>query len=160
LFCVRVGLSCSPVLCRGAVAYRETDTMSEVNTESTPRREERYALAVRGSNDGLWDWEESRNRVVTAPRFNEIVGRRIGAEAMTLNEWLSRIHPEDIDIYCDSIRAHLRGDTPPLRVRFSSGERRRRNTVGTEPRGRFTSSEWASVSDGRLTVGHHHPQGG
>lgn len=57
--------------------------------------QERYALAARGSNDGIWDWDMVNNTVYYSPRWREIVGCGEGDFSTGLNEWISRVHPDD-----------------------------------------------------------------
>lgn len=38
------------------------------------RSRERYALAARGANDGLWDWDIAEHRTYLSPRLYEILG--------------------------------------------------------------------------------------
>jgi diguanylate cyclase (GGDEF)-like protein/PAS domain S-box-containing protein/putative nucleotidyltransferase with HDIG domain len=76
--------------------------------------EERYALAVQGSNDGLWDWDLKKNEVFYSERWKSILGcepHEIGASP---DEWFNRIHPDDITSVKAVISAHIEGATPTL----------------------------------------------
>jgi diguanylate cyclase (GGDEF)-like protein/PAS domain S-box-containing protein len=73
--------------------------------------EERYALAVNGTNDGLWDWNLKTNRVYFSPRWKLMLGFQDSEIGNKLNEWYSRVHPEDILQVRKEIAAHLRGAT-------------------------------------------------
>ena len=74
--------------------------------------EQRYSLAVRGANDGLWDWNLSTNKIYLSERLKAIAGcldSEIGTEP---SEWLDRIHPNDREPFLQKMRAHLDGQTP------------------------------------------------
>jgi diguanylate cyclase (GGDEF)-like protein/PAS domain S-box-containing protein len=57
--------------------------------------EERYDLAVTGSNDGLWDWNILTSEVYYSPRFKQLLGFRPGEFKETVDELMSRLHPVD-----------------------------------------------------------------
>ena len=73
--------------------------------------EERYALAVRGTNDGLWDWDLLTGRVYFSPRWKAMVGAEEDAVTDSPDEWLSRLHPEDAARVRAKMDAHLAGRT-------------------------------------------------
>jgi diguanylate cyclase (GGDEF)-like protein/PAS domain S-box-containing protein len=55
----------------------------------------RFALAVDGSNDGLWDWNISSGYVYYSPQWKEMLGYNHGDIGDSIDEWHARIHPED-----------------------------------------------------------------
>jgi diguanylate cyclase (GGDEF)-like protein/PAS domain S-box-containing protein len=71
--------------------------------------EERYALAVSGANDGLFDWDLRRNRLHFSPRWKEMLGHAVGDIGSAPEEWLGRIHPEEIGEFRKRLDAHLEG---------------------------------------------------
>jgi len=74
--------------------------------------EERYALAARGANDGLWDWDLRSNRIYLSARWRFMVGCESAEIACHPDEWFSRVHPDDIDRLRAGIADHLEGRTP------------------------------------------------
>ena len=59
--------------------------------------EERYALAARGTADGLWDWNLQDDRVFYSERWKAILGHKNAEIGDSPGEWYGKIHPEDID---------------------------------------------------------------
>src|ERR1051326_5330274 len=58
--------------------------------------ETRYALAARGANDGLWDWDLQSNQIYFSPRWNAILGQDEETDGATPQTWFDRIHPDDL----------------------------------------------------------------
>jgi diguanylate cyclase (GGDEF)-like protein/PAS domain S-box-containing protein len=74
--------------------------------------EERYALAVRGANDGLWDWNLLTQAIYFSPRWQAMLGYKEQEMVPTLDAWLTRVHPEDRQPLEDALMAHRKGYTP------------------------------------------------
>lgn len=92
--------------CATAVAYRQV-------TDATQLRiaEERYSLAVRGANDGLWDWNLVSNVMYFSPRWKEMMGCTDEEVSNSPDEWFRRVHPEDIGPLRDELKRHIAGET-------------------------------------------------
>ena len=74
--------------------------------------EERYALAVRGANDGLWDWHLSTDKVYFSPRWKSMLGLHQEDIGERPDEWFSRVHPDDLEQLKAAIQVHRDGLTP------------------------------------------------
>jgi len=93
--------------------------------ESLRESEERYALAARGSNDGLWDWKRATNKLYVSPRFTQMLGYP-GDDGWTNPEaWFSQVHPSDRDRVRAAFALHIEGKTEELvteyRMRHKNG---------------------------------------
>lgn len=71
--------------------------------------EERYALAARGANDGLWDWDLRTDRVYFSPRWQEMLGYPDGEVGSSPEEWFRRVHAADVERVRAMLEAHLQG---------------------------------------------------
>ncbi|MEM9447547.1 MAG: EAL domain-containing protein [Cyanobacteria bacterium P01_E01_bin.6] len=86
--------------------------------------EERYALAVNGSNEGIWDWDLSRHSLYLSPRWVQMVGIRPMISDIQLSSdgsltaspqvWLTRVHPEDRAELERAIAQHIDQNTDYL----------------------------------------------
>jgi diguanylate cyclase (GGDEF)-like protein/PAS domain S-box-containing protein len=89
--------------------------------------EERYALAVAGANDGIWDWDRKAGRVHYSPRWREIMGVATGEPIENrFEEWLNRIHPKDRGAFESALDDILHGNNDHLehehRIRVANGQ--------------------------------------
>lgn len=71
--------------------------------------EERYALAVQGANDGIWDWDMRTGNLYYSARWKEILGYEDEQVGRSPDEWFARIHPEDAQSVRSNLRDHLDG---------------------------------------------------
>lgn len=80
-------------------------------TADLKHSEERYALAARGANDGLWDWDLTGEKVFYSYRWKAMLGYEEKDISSKPDEWFKRVHPSDIDQLQVDIGAHLQGVT-------------------------------------------------
>lgn len=71
--------------------------------------EERYALAVQGANDGLWDWDMRTGHIYYSPRWKQMLGYDDHEVGNGPDEWFDRIHTEDRTKVRAELRQHLDG---------------------------------------------------
>jgi len=97
------------------VAGVSVDISARKQTEQALRlSEERFALAVLGSDDGVWDFDYVNQRVFASRRCRQILGIPLEPEVQPLDEWFQTVvlHPEDVPQRAAAMQAHLDGLTP------------------------------------------------
>ncbi len=80
--------------------------------------EERYALAAAGANDGLWDWNLQTGLAYFSPRWKSMLGLSDDEIGSGPEDWLSRIHPDDIDAFRAELHHHQQAAAPPLHTEY------------------------------------------
>jgi len=86
---------------------------------------ERYLLLGRGANDGLWDWNLRTNAISFSARWKAMLGYNENEFNDSLDEWFSRVHPDDSRRLQQELSDHLNGNMETFeceyRVRHRDG---------------------------------------
>ncbi|MEM7260885.1 MAG: response regulator [Planctomycetota bacterium] len=78
----------------------------------------RYSVGLRGPEGGLWEWDLSRDVVYYSDHWKRQLGftsREIGD---SIEEWFSRVHPEDIAGLRRRVESHLEGRSPHVEYEY------------------------------------------
>ena len=94
------------LLSRRMVRYRE-------NAEQALKlSQERFNLAVTGSNDGLWDWNIASGEMYYSPRFEDLLGFAESEMGQSIDMLMSRVHPDDKAAIDEAFSNHLKLGAP------------------------------------------------
>ena len=101
------------------------DTSEQKQREEELRKsEERFALAMEGAGDGLWDWDVGSNDLYISPRLKNTLGYR-DAVVRTVNDFAAQVHAEDRDRVIQAVREYLGEKTRfdvEYRVKMGDGQ--------------------------------------
>ena len=90
--------------------------------------EERYARALAGSSDGVWDWNILTDEVYLSPRWKQMLGYEPHELRNSRQEsFLNQLHTEDVPRVKVAREAHFKDDIPyqvEFRLRTKSGDYR------------------------------------
>ncbi|MGD9891271.1 MAG: PAS domain S-box protein [Dehalococcoidia bacterium] len=74
--------------------------------------QERLALVLQATHDGIWDWDLRTNQVYFSSRWKSMLGYDEHAIPGRFDAWQTLVHPDDHDEAMAQIAAHLAGETP------------------------------------------------
>jgi len=100
-----------------ACQLRMHDLPSEAVRELA-ESEERFALALRGTNDGIWDWEIRSKKVFFSPRWKSMIGYQDDELENSFATFERLLHPDDHDRVMEALNAYLNGESPRYAVEF------------------------------------------
>lgn len=102
------------------------DTYGAAQRRALEDSEARFARALRGANDGLWDWHLEHDRLYVSERWAQMLDLSRDALGEGCAAWFSRVHPDDLPGLRQAIDGHLGGRTALLhheyRIRRRSGD--------------------------------------
>ena len=73
-------------------------------------RDERWELASRAAQDGIWDWDFRTNQVYRSDTWFEMFGYAPGELSGSLWTWENMVHPDDVARVLQSRRDHIEGN--------------------------------------------------
>ncbi|MGE3706681.1 MAG: response regulator, partial [Vicinamibacterales bacterium] len=149
-----------------ALARIRTQLLRKEAEDRLRESEERYAIAMAGANDGLWDWKLATGQIYYSARWKALLGHEDGDVSPTPDEWFGRVHEADLPRLHEELAAHVEGRTPHLeieyRIRHASGAYRWVLTRGLAVRdaagqavriaGSFTDITEGKVADGLTSL--------
>jgi two-component system, sensor histidine kinase and response regulator len=95
--------------------------------DSLERVRQRFDRAVRGTRDGLWEWDQTTRTLWLSPRYEAILGFGEGELARIAQRADSMVHEDDIELFRRAQREHIGGNKPfdvEVRMRTKSGSYR------------------------------------
>lgn len=93
--------------------------------EAYLKSQERYYVAITGSNDGIWDWDLVTNEVFYSPRYKAQLGFEENELANHFDTFRTLCHPDDYQQVLAKVQRHIDTRQPyeaEMRCRTKSGE--------------------------------------
>jgi diguanylate cyclase (GGDEF)-like protein/PAS domain S-box-containing protein len=114
----------------GGVTLLCRDITQRVQAEQAAKKNEaRLALAAEGANDGLWEWDLRTQELFVSGRWKAMIGLPATAGTGPVEDWSSRVHPEDTAALKEALEAHIAGRSEHFqnehRIRHEDGNYRR-----------------------------------
>lgn len=82
------------------------------------KSEERFSLAMKGANDGVWDWDMRSNNVAYSPRWKSMLGYKENELENNYETWERLVHPDDIERAKRKISTYLDGKKSKFEAEF------------------------------------------
>jgi len=100
----------------GVLGIYEDITERKLWVEALRESENRLRFALEGTNDGLWDVQMKSGTTYLSPRGWEMLGYRPDEGSDVVTDWSALVHPEDMRLTNERLRAHIEGWAPIFEV--------------------------------------------
>jgi len=79
---------------------------------------ERLSLAMKGANDGLWDWDIANNKMYYSPRWKSMLGYQEDELENHFSTWERLVHPDDLPPAVSQIQSFMQSKTKHYEAEF------------------------------------------
>ena len=79
--------------------------------------EQRYSTAMEAINEAVYEWDVTTGEMYYSPRLYDLIALT-PQELSTRQQWLDRVHPDDMPHYRTALIALLKGETERLEVEY------------------------------------------
>lgn len=78
----------------------------------------RFELAVRGTNDGIWDWDLNSDQLYLSERWKQMLGYETDEISDNFISWRDLIHPEDLGHFLSTWSDYMMGESEHLQIEY------------------------------------------
>ncbi|WP_333333049.1 PAS domain S-box protein [Microcoleus sp. LAD1_D3] len=98
---------------------QELENRVQQRTAQLMQTEERWQLALKGNNDGIWDWNLQTGELFLSDRFKEITGYDEHSPILDYFDELNKgTHPDDLALVMQALQDHLNKKTPHYIIEY------------------------------------------
>ncbi|MGB0911546.1 MAG: PAS domain-containing protein, partial [Nitrospirales bacterium] len=95
------------------VMVHENSTSQKHALEALRKSEERFDLAIKGTNDGIWDWMDvTQDAEWWSPQFYHLLGYESGEITASLSMFKELLHSDDQERTFQKVRNHFEKSEP------------------------------------------------
>ena len=84
--------------------------------EELEASEDRLSMVIKGSNDGIWDWNIRTNDVYFSPRWKSMLGYTDDEIENSFSAWEKLVHPDDLEHARDVINRYFENRIPSYKL--------------------------------------------
>ena len=100
------------------LAIEQSEARHRATETALRESDERYRFALRGANDGIWDWNLITNDVVFSSRWKSMLGYLDDELADNVGTWMALLHPDDAARAQERVRQYLAGEIDKYEIEF------------------------------------------
>ena len=97
---------------KGLTVFCTDITERKYTEKALLESEERWQFALEGNRDGVWDWNLLSNKVLYSRRLIEMLGFEEEEFGNSIDEWKTRVHPDDLEQVLVNVDQHFNHVTP------------------------------------------------